>query len=152
MKRFQYSLDTVLDYKNQVLDNLKTEHAAITQSVNQKREDINRLHGQLNGYHSDFDQTKTSGATIENYRLFDMCIGRMEQIIDEEKERLKVLRRQEEDKKKQVITAKVDTSKFEKLKDKKLKEYQKAVAKADETFIEEFIIGNTLRVRPQHRG
>ena len=104
------------------------------------------------GFQQEFDRTKEEGATIENYRLFDMCIGRMEQIIDEEKERLKVLRRQEEDKKKQVITAKVDTSKFEKLKDKKLKEYQKAVAKADETFIEEFIIGNTLRVRPQHRG
>ena len=27
MKRFQYSLETVLHYKNQVLDNLKTEHA-----------------------------------------------------------------------------------------------------------------------------
>ena len=142
----------MLDYKTQVLDNLKTEHAVILQNVNRKREEIRGLNRELAGFQQEFDRTKEEGATIENYRLFDMCIGRMEQIIDEEKERLKVLRRQEEDKKKQVITAKVDTSKFEKLKDKKLKEYQKAVAKADETFIEEFIIGNTLRVRPQHRG
>ena len=152
MKQFQYRLETVLDYKTQVLDNLKTEHAVILQNVNRKREEIRGLNRELAGFQQEFDRTKEEGATIENYRLFDMCIGRMEQIIDEEKERLKVLRRQEEDKKKQVITAKVDTSKFEKLKDKTLKEYQKAVAKADETFIEEFIIGNTLRVRPQHRG
>ena len=152
MKQFQYRLETVLDYKTQVLDNLKTEHAVILQNVNRKREEIRGLNRELAGFQQEFDRTKEEGATIENYRLFDMCIGRMEQIIDEEKERLKVLRRQEEDKKKQVITAKVDTSKFEKLKDKKLKEYQKAVAKADENFIEEFIIGNTLRVRPQHRG
>ena len=152
MKQFQYRLETVLDYKTQVLDNLKTEHAVILQNVNRKREEIRGLNRELAGFQQEFDRTKEEGATIENYRLFDVCIGRMEQIIDEEKERLKVLRRQEEDKKKQVITAKVDTSKFEKLKDKKLKEYQKAVAKADETFIEEFIIGNTLRVRPQHRG
>ena len=152
MKQFQYRLETVLDYKTQVLDNLKTEHAVILQNVNRKREEIRGLNRELAGFQQEFDRTKEEGATIVNYRLFDMCIGRMEQIIDEEKERLKVLRRQEEDKKKQVITAKVDTSKFEKLKDKKLKEYQKAVAKADETFIEEFIIGNTLRVRPQHRG
>lgn len=152
MKQFQYRLETVLDYKTQMLDNLKTEHAVILQNVNRKREEIRGLNRELAGFQQEFDRTKEEGATIENYRLFDMCIGRMEQIIDEEKERLKVLRRQEEDKKKQVITAKVDTSKFEKLKDKKLKEYQKAVAKADETFIEEFIIGNTLRVRPQHRG
>ena len=152
MKQFSYRLETVLAYKTQVLDNLKTEHAVILQNVNRKREEIRGLNRELAGFQQEFDRTKEEGATIENYRLFDMCIGRMEQIIDEEKERLKVLRRQEEDKKKQVITAKVDTSKFEKLKDKKLKEYQKAVAKADETFIEEFIIGNTLRVRPQHRG
>ena len=152
MKQFQYRLETVLDYKTQVLDNLKNEHAVILQNVNRKREEIRGLNRELAGFQQEFDRTKEEGATIENYRLFDMCIGRMEPIIDEEKERLKVLRRQEEDKKKQVITAKVDTSKFEKLKDKKLKEYQKAVAKADETFIEEFIIGNTLRVRPQHRG
>ncbi len=152
MKQFQYRLETVLDYKTQVLDNLKTEHAVIIQNVNRKQEEIRGLHRELAGYEEDFDRAKAEGSSIEHYRLFDMCIGRMEEIIDEEKERLKVLRRQEEEKKQQVITAKVDTSKFEKLKEKKLKEYQKAAAKADETFIEEFVSGNALRVRHQHRG
>ena len=84
--------------------------------------------------------------------LFDMCIGRMEQIIDEEKERLKELQRQENEKKQEVITAKVDTSRFEKLKDRKIMEYQKEVAKADEAFIEEFVSNASLRIRHQHRG
>ncbi len=151
MKQFQYRLETVLDYKTQVLDNLKSEHAVIIQSVNRKQEEIQGLHQELNGIESEFDRTKEAGATIQNYRLFDMCIGRMEEIIDEEKERLKVLRKQEEAKK-QVITAKVDTSKFEKLKDRKFKEYQKEAAKADETFIEEFVSNTSLRIRHQHRG
>ncbi len=73
-------------------------------------------------------------------------------MIDEEKGRLKVLKRQEDEKKQEVITAKVDTSKFEKLKDKKLKEYQKAVMKADEVFVEEFVSNTALRIRHQHRG
>lgn len=137
MKRFQYSLDTVLDYKNQVLDNLKTEHAAITQSVNQKREDIRRLHGQLNGYHSDFDHTKITGTTIENYRLFSMCIDRMEQMIKEENKRLAVLEEKQEKKKNEMVEARVDTSKFEKLKDKKMVEYRKAEVKEEESFVEE---------------
>lgn len=38
MKRFKYSLDTVLDYKMQVLDNHKAEHAVILKSVHQKKE------------------------------------------------------------------------------------------------------------------
>ncbi len=152
MKRFEYRLETVLDYKTQVLDNLKTEHAAIMQNVNKKQEQIRSLKQELTGYESEFDEVKVAGATIENYRLFDMCIGRMEQIIDLEKERLKVLRKKEDAKKQEVIEAKVDTSRYEKLKDRKLREYQKAVAKADEIFVEEFVSGTALRTRHQHRG
>ncbi len=152
MKQFQYRLDTVLAYKTQVLDNLKTEHAAIIQNVNRKQEEIRGLNQELVSYESDFDRVKEEGASIENYRLFDMCIGRMEEIIDFEKQRLKELRRQEDAKKQEVISAKVDTSKFEKLKDKKYQEYQKAVAKADEAFIEEFVSNTALRLRHQHKG
>ena len=152
MKQIKYRLETVLDYKTQVLDNLKTEHAVIIQNVSRKQEEIRGLHRELAGFEQDFDRAKEEGVSIENYRLFDMCIGRMEEIVDEEKERLKVLKKKEEEKKQEVITAKVDTSKFEKLKEKKLKEYQKEAAKADEKFIEEFVSSVSLRLRHQHRG
>ena len=150
MKQFQYRLDTVLAYKTQVLDNLRTEHAAIIQNVNRKQEEIRNLNKELVSYESDFDRVKEEGASIENYRLFDMCIGRMEEIIDTEKERLKKLRQEEDAKKQEVVEAKVDTSKFEKLKEKKFQEYQKAVMKADELFIEEFVSNTTLREKRQY--
>lgn len=152
MKQFQYRLETVLAYKTQVLDNLKIEHAALLQNVNRKQEEIRILNRDLAGMEDDFDRTKEQGATIQHYRLFDMRIGRMEEIIDEENERLKVLKKQEDDKKQEVISAKVDTSKFEKLKDKKYEEYQKAVAKADEAFIEEFVSNTARQFRHQNRG
>lgn len=152
MKRFEYRLETVLGYKNQVLDNLKTEHATIMQSVNRKQEQIRGLKQELTGYETGFDELKVAGAPIEHYRLFDMCIGRMEKIIDEEKERLNVLKKQENEKKQEVIEAKVDTSRYEKLKDRKLREYQKAVARADETFIEEFVSNTAFKTRRQHGG
>lgn len=152
MKKFKYRLDTVLDYKTQVLDNLKTEHAVIIQNVNRKQQQINGLKQELVSYQSGFDQIKQEGASIENYRLFDLCIGRMEQIIDDEKERLKVLKKQENEKKQEVIAARVDTSKFEKLKDRQIKEYEKAVMKADEAFIEEFVSNTAMRFRRQNRS
>ncbi|MCI8853901.1 MAG: flagellar export protein FliJ [Lachnospiraceae bacterium] len=152
MKKFSYRLETVLDYKTQVLDNLKTEHAVIIQNVNRKQEEIRGLKRELYGYEDGFDQVKESGSTIENYLLFDMYIGHMEKRIDEEKQRLYHLREQEDAKKQEVIEAKVDTSRYEKLKERKLQEYQRAVAKADETFVEEFVMGTNLRMRRQHRG
>lgn len=147
MKQFKYQLETVLAYKTQILDNLKSEHAIIIQNVNRKQEEINGLNRELVSYESGFDQVKEKGATIEDYRLFDMCIGRMEEIIDTEKERLSELHKQENEKKQEVVEAKVDTSKFEKLKDKRLQEYQKAVMKEDELFIEEFVMNTALRAR-----
>lgn len=150
MKQFNYRLETVLAYKTQVLDNLKTEHAVIVQKVNRKQEEIKGLNKKLVSYESGFNEVKEKGAAIEAYRLFDMCIGRMEEIIDEEKEHLSELRREEDAKKQEVVEAKVDTSKFEKLKEKKFQEYQKAVMKADEQFIEEFVSNTTLREKRQY--
>lgn len=150
MKQFSYRLETVLAYKTQVLDNLKTEHAVIVQKVNRKQEEIKGLNKKLVSYESGFNEVKEKGAAIETYRLFDMCIGRMEEIIDEEKEHLSELRREEDAKKQEVVEAKVDTSKFEKLKEKKFQEYQKAVMKADEQFIEEFVSNTTLREKRQY--
>ena len=66
MKQFQYRLETVLDYKTQVLDNLKTEHAVIIQSVNRKQEEIRGLHRELSGMESEVDRTKEAGETIKN--------------------------------------------------------------------------------------
>lgn len=143
MKQFQYKLKTVPAYKPQVLDNLKVEHAALLQIVNRKKE-IRILDRNLAGMEDNLDQTTEQGATIEDYRLFDMCIERIEAIIDEENERLKGLQKQE------VISTKMDTSKFEKLKDKKYIEYQKTMAKIDEAFIEESV-SNTARQFCYHR-
>lgn len=139
MKRFNYSLETVLDYKTQVLDNLKTEHAVIVRSVNQKKEEIEGLKAQLNGFQYGFDEAKINGAPIESFWLYDMCIVGMEQKIDEQKEQLLNLKVKEEKKKNEVVVAKIDTSKFEKLKGKRFREYQKAEMKEEEAFTEDFV-------------
>lgn len=147
MKRFKYGLDTVLDYKIKVLDNLKTEHAVTLKAVNHKKEEIQHLRTELHGFREGFDQTKHSGAPIEHFRLYDMCIVRMEEMLSREKEELNILKKQEECKKNEVIMAKVDSSKFEKLKDKKLQAYQAEMQKAEESFIEEFVSGALARRR-----
>jgi flagellar FliJ protein len=152
VKRFHYSLETVLNYKTQVLDGLKKEHAVILKSVNDKKEEIRQLNGRLTDYEDSFDETKSAGASIETYLLYDMCIERMEERIEQEKERLVVLKTKEEKKKNEVIDAKVDTSKFEKLKDKRLKEYRVAEQKEEEAFVEEFVVRNMAGESPVYRG
>ena len=59
--------------------------------------------------------------------------------IQRETDRLEELRRQEERKRAEVVEAKKETSSIEKLKERKLEDYNKAVLKSDEQFIEEFV-------------
>lgn len=139
MKRFRYELETVLEYKNQMLDDLKLEHARIVNRVNRKKDEIKRLNEEMAEYEHAFEQTKREGTSIENYRLFDMCIGKMEKTIDEENQKLETLKQKEAAKKEEVVEAKIDTSKFEKLKERRWQDYQKAEQKAEEAFVEEFV-------------
>lgn len=145
MKRFQYQLETVLNYKSQVLDDLRLEHAQIVYRVNQKKDEIRHLNHRLVQYQEEFDQTKQAGASIESYRLYDMCIGKMEETIDQEKERLKVLKKKEAKKQEEVVEAKVDTSKYEKLKERQWKAYQRDEQKSEEAFVEEFVTRSYTR-------
>ena len=151
MKRFHYSLDSVLAYKNQILDNLKEEHAVMLHDVNAKKEEIAKMRSELNEFQNDFDSAKQSGATIQDFQLYDMCIGQMVKQIDAQKEVLTGLQKKEEKKKTEVINAKVDTSRFEKLKSRRFREYQKLCQKEEEAFIEEFVVrGLTTSGRQSH--
>jgi len=132
-------LETVLDYKNQILDGLKAEHAIALAAVRQKQDEIARLNIELDDLRAEFDQAKRKVTTIEQYRLHIMCIERMTRQIEQKEKELLVLQQQEEEKKAAVVNAKVDTSKFEKLRERRLGEYHKAEAKAEEAFAEEFV-------------
>ena len=63
----------------------------------------------------------------------------MERQIQQAVYRLEELRRQEEAKRLEVVAAKQDTSSIEKLKEKKLDSYNKAVQKSEEAMIDEFV-------------
>lgn len=140
MKRFHYSLDNVLTYKNQILDNLKEEHAGMLRDVNEKKAEIASMRSTLHDYQDSFDSAKQSGASIQAFQLFDLCIGQMEREIDAQKDLLVGLKKKEAKKKAEVIEAKVDTSRFEKLKARRYREYLMLCQKEEESFVEEFVV------------
>lgn len=47
MKQFRFGLDTVLDYKMQTLEHLRTEHAAINRKVVRQEEEVIRAHSKF---------------------------------------------------------------------------------------------------------
>ena len=139
MKKFKYSLETVYQFKLQVLDKVKEEYAIKQQEVLNQQSLINRLQEELFHYEEEFERVKQAGASIDTIMMYVNGIERMEKRIGKEKDEL--IRRTviAEEKKREVIKANVDTNAFEKLKEKKLEEYRIQGQKAEEQFIEEFV-------------
>ena len=136
MKRFKYSLENVLHYKEQILDSIKAEHGTLLAQIRKKEAEIQELENKLVSAQNKMDDLKKQDVQIKD--LYGMYISEMEDQIRKKQEQLKLLQQQEEKKKVQVIAAKIDTSRYEKLKDRRQNEYEKAAKKAQELFIEEF--------------
>ncbi len=139
MKQFRFSLETVLDYKQQVLEALQGEHAAILAQVHRQEELVQAVEKAYQDYDEEYSQKKSQGLMITEALLYQNGLRAMEQQIQLEHDKLAAVKTQEEAKRAQVVEAKKDTSSLEKLREKKLESYNKAAAKSEEQLIEELV-------------
>ena len=144
MKKFRFSLETVLDYKQEVLSALQTEHAAILARVHAQEDLLEELENYYSELDAEFTERKLEGITILDAMQYEQYLRATERQIEEAVEILKQLRAEAEAKRLEVVEAKKDTSSIEKLREKKLDSYNKAVQKSEELIIEEFV--TTTRV------
>ena len=133
MKKFQFSLDTVLDYKQQVLTSLQSEHGAILLRVRQQEEVLEQTEHAHRELNEEFTRRRAEGISIKDALMLESGLRVLERDIDREAQKLLALQKQEEKKRDEVIEAKKETSSLEMLRDKKL-----------ELFIEEIV--TTARV------
>jgi flagellar FliJ protein len=146
MKKFNFPLDTVLNYKDQVLENLKTEHAQILAGVAQQEKRIEELMEKSQGAAVRYREDTLCGVTVNIMREYERYITFIQQRIVTEQGILLKLKKKEEQKRIEVIEAKKEKASIDKLKEKKLNQYNKDVLKSEELFIEEFV-SNTMSVR-----
>ena len=139
MKKFQFELETVLAYKRQMLDALQVEHAAVLAELRQQQERIEFLWASYKAYSEEYRVRCAQGLDIRDVLSYQAGLRAREREIQQETDYLAELRKKEEAKRSEVVTAKQDTSSIEKLREKKLENYRAAIAKSEEQFIEEFV-------------
>ena len=144
MKKFHFSLETVLDYKQQILASLQTEHGAILAQVREQEQLIEELEAEYQQMDGEFAQRKLEGIAILDAMKYEQYLRAMERQIQLALEDLAQLKKKEEAKRAEVVTAKQDTSSIEKLREKKLDHYKKAMQKNEEAMIDELV--STKRV------
>ena len=139
MKKFKFSLDSVLSYKQQVLDALKGELAEILAQVRAQEAVLEAAWQEYRECDAEYTQRKAEGITITDALVYQNGLRVLERNIQRETDKLEELRKKEEKKRQEVVAAKIDTSSIEKLKEHKLEDYNKAVQKDEEKLIDEFI-------------
>lgn len=139
MKKFRFSLETVLDYKQQVLESLQTEHGAILARIREQEDYIDGIEAAYRNLSQEFNRRKAEGITILDAMKYEQYLRAREREIEEAYDVLRDLEQQEEAKRSQVVEAKQETSSIEKLREKKLEVYNKAVQKSEEALIDEFV-------------
>ena len=137
MKKFRFQLDTVLGYKQQVLDNRLVEHGAAVAQVTRQEAVLQDAEGRLSNYDEEVRQKKTAGMSMFEALTYQNCMAALVGEVDREAEKLVQLRRVEEEKRARVVESRVETKTLEKLKEFKLAEYNKGVQKDEERFIDD---------------
>ncbi len=137
MKKFQFKLDTVMDYKQQVLENRLVEHGAAAARAQAQQEVFEQVLERRTEYEDEYRQKKTEGLNIWELQMYQDCLEALHREETREQERLNQLRRIEEEKRSRVIESRTETATLEKLRDIKHKEYLKEMQKEDERFIDD---------------
>ena len=110
MKKFFFPLDTVLRYKEQVLDSLKGEHARILAKIRECENAIDELEHEYSQCAAEFQQNKMNGMKINEMHTYENYFDSLRLKIRRKQEQLARLREQEEIKRKEVVEAKKETS------------------------------------------
>lgn len=137
MKRFQFQLEPVLNYKQQTLDALMTELSEAQMVAAAQEAACDRARDALAAYDAEFAEKRAMGFT--NLEAVEYEAGQqvLEQRLRREEKLLEQRRRELEEKRSQVVEARQETHAIEKLKEIRRGEYDAAAAKAEEKALDD---------------
>jgi len=139
VKKFQFPLDTVLDYRRQVQDSLQVEMGAVTAEVRRQEEVLAAARQRYSEINQEYREKKARGIRIAEVRGYETALEVQEAVIAGETAKLKKLQRLMEAKRRELVGAKQDASSVEKLREKKLRAYTKDMEKSEEQFIDDLV-------------
>ncbi len=149
MKKFKFSLNTVHKFKNQVLDSLKNEHSQILSLIIKEENELAILVNERLELNQELNEKNKFGNTILEISSFKTYLKILDNKINEKCVTIEKLKEEESEKRAEVIEARKEIASLELLKDKKLEEYNKALAKSEELLIDEFVSNKLFSEKSQ---
>ncbi len=145
MKKFQFSLERMLNFQQQ---NLQKEKNLMGQMIEEKlgyEQQRERMTSQLEQIHAGMDEEIRKGTTIFQIRAFTTMIENGKLQLEGIRRKISIVDAEIERQRQVVVEASREVSKLEKLRDKKLEEYRYAEAKEQENTVSEHVSGKFVR-------
>ncbi|MDE5859837.1 MAG: flagellar export protein FliJ [Oscillospiraceae bacterium] len=146
MKRFEFSLNKLMGYKQQILDREKNNLAHLRRQQQQYIDEKNELEERLRRSSIEFQEKMAAGMTVLQVSTFKGYHQSLAAQIRELEDSIEKMEEKVQRQLKVVVEANKEVSSLEKLEDKQLEEYNFKVAKAEEQFIEEYVTNAAYRV------
>ncbi|NLK63591.1 MAG: flagellar export protein FliJ [Tissierellia bacterium] len=144
MKKFIFSLQKVLEIKEQLLNNMKIELSNLNHECNNIELSIKILQAKFKNIENEYVEKtykSISPGEMSYYKMLSQ--GVLTQIENKEKEKEIILRKIAA-KRQEIIIMNTEISSLEKLREKELEKHNKELLKKEEHFIEEFISNKAM--------
>ena len=149
MKRFEFSLSHMRDYKERLLD----EELGILQRLKNERdvieERIGLLTEEFQALSEKSREEQEKGTTINEIRKIAAQLDNIRMQLEDLRKRLATVEQKVERQMKVVLAANQEVSKLDKLEERQLEEYRHQVNKAEEDRVDEFVAQSLCRAIAQ---
>ena len=139
MKKFQFSLSTVLGNKQQVQEGLQNEHAQLVHRVRQAEQRLEELEEAYRNCNRELREAEAKGTTVSEVLKYQSALRYWEQQIHDARAHLVQCRQAAEAKRAELVAARQETASLEKVRERKHEEYRYQIQKSEELFIEELV-------------
>lgn len=145
MKKFEFSLRHMRDYRERLLDEEKGSLQRVKAERDQIEADIARLEGEFRELSRKMQEKTEKGTTVIELRKLSAQMDNVRLQIQELEKALVKAERRVEKQMEVVVEANKEVSKLDRLEEKQLEEYRHQQNKAEEDRIDEFVSQNLTR-------
>lgn len=145
MKKFQFTLQKLMDFRQQELDRQKNTLSVLQAELQRIFDEKDELSRKVEEFSAELEEVCRSGAQAYEISVRKRYIVSLQQEIHARE--LSAAQKQEEINRQLgvVVEATKDVRTLEKLEEKQLEDYKAAAVKENEQFIEEFVSGQSIR-------
>ncbi len=145
MKRFEFSLNKLKDYKEQVLDREKNSLAVLRRQQQELEEEkINTINTFTNSC-KEFDRKTLSGITVMQIQVYKSYHEALRLQIEEIQENIDRLEIRIQNQLRVVVERTKEVSTLDKLEDRQLEDYNYTASKTEEQFIAEYVLNSSYK-------